>query len=234
MDRSFSFSVLVSLWLCFGMQLGQERLQQQLSSAKAACKASEHSKAQTEAQYQAEVADLMQQLQAATQYSSDLAEQHQQMLSEQVAAATAATAVEHQQEVADLRQHYTHCLRQHTTAVAELHAELATATTQAKDDMTHVSQHMQDVQSDSCHHQAELWQQLQQLGAEVAALRQDGVMGCSSQGISQQIEVKQALQQLADMQQQLAEQGCTGLAGLLQLYEKAKAQVSASRHQLQC
>ena len=213
------------------MQMNQERLQQQLSSAKVACKASDNSKAQMEASHQAEVADLMQQLQAAKRHSLDLAEQHQQMLSEQVAAATAATAVEHQQEVAKLREHYAHCLRQHTTAVAELHEELANATTQAKDDMTHISQHVQDVQSDS-HHQAELWQQLQQLEAEVAALRQDSVMGSSSQGTSEQVEVKQTLQQLADMQQQLADQGCTGLAGLMQLYEQAKAQVNAALDQL--
>ena len=177
-----------------------------------------------EAQRQAEVADLKQQLQSAQQRFADRQEQHQQGLEEQVAAATAAAALEHQHELARLRQQFAQCLKEHTTAVAHLQQDVVEATTQAETDMATVSQRLTDVQSESSNHQSALKQQLQQLAREVAELQQGSI--CSDkQEPESQLSVQEALQQLIDMQEQLASQGCSGLAGLLEKYEKVKAQV---------
>lgn len=206
--------------------MAQERLQQQLSSAKAAVKASESSKVQLEAQHQAQMTDLSQQLQVAQERSADLAEQHQWDLADQLASATAATAADHQQEVARLQAEYTNCLGGNVAAVAQLQQEVAITAAQAEDDMAAVAQHLAGLLQEGRKSQAELGQQLQQLTSEVAAVRQNSL--CGGRGVGEEDDgacVKQALTSLVKMQQQLAGEGCLGLGGLMQQHEHVTAEV---------
>ncbi|KAL0038425.1 hypothetical protein WJX77_006050 [Trebouxia sp. C0004] len=78
--------------------MAQEQLQQQLSGAKAACKASDSRCAQLQAQHQVQLNEVTQQLQAAKQHTEHLAQQHQQALADQLASASVAIAAEHSQE----------------------------------------------------------------------------------------------------------------------------------------
>ncbi len=205
--------------------MAQEQLQQQLSSAKAACKASDSRYAQLQAQHQVQLNELTQQLQAVKQHSEDLAQQHQQALANQLASATAATAAEHNKELAQLQNQYTHCLSGHATAVAQLQQEVATTAAQAEDDMAAVGQQLTAMQQKNCHSQVSLREQLQQLQLEVAAVR--GTMTSGSEG---EKGVQQTLSSLIEMQQQLVGEGCAGLGGLLQEREQVKAQVRYGNH----
>lgn len=205
-------------------QMAQERLQQQLSSAKAALKASESSKVQMEVQHQAQMSNLSQQLQTAQECAADLAEQHQQDLANQLASATAATTADHQQEVASLQAEYTNCLGSNSSAVAQLQQEVAITAAQAEDDMAAVAQHLSGLLQEGRNSQAELGQQLQQLTSEVATVRQNmsGMAGGGGEGGA---GVQQELTSLVKIQQQLAGEGCLGLGGLMQQHEHVKAEV---------
>ena len=166
-----SFIRLVLSSTC-ALQMAQEQLQQQLSGAKAACKASDSRCAQMQAQHQVQLNELTQHLQAAKQHTEDLAQQHQQALADQLASATAATAAEHNQEVAQLQNQYTECLSSQATAVAQLQREVAATAAQAEDDMAAVGQQLSAMLQGNRHSQVDLREQLQQLQLEVAAVRE--------------------------------------------------------------
>jgi len=218
------------LVLCNGcaLQVAQEQLQQQLSSAKAACKASDSRYAQLQAQHQVQLNELTQQLQAAKQHSEDLAQQHQKALADQLASATAATAAEHNQEVAQLQNQYTECLSSHATAVAQLQREVATTAAQAEDDMAAVGQQLSAMLQDNRHSQIHLQEQLQQLRSEVAATRGTNTGG--GEGDEGGKGVQQVLNSLMEVQQQLVGEGCAGLGGLMQEREQVRAQVRCDSH----
>jgi chromosome segregation ATPase len=200
--------------------MAQEQLQQQLSSAKAACKASDSRYAQLQAQHQVQLNELTQQLQAAKQHSENLAQQHQQALADQLASATAATAAEHNHDLARLQKQYTECLSSHATAVAQLQQEVATTAAQAEDDMAAVGQQLSAMLQGNRNSQVSLREQLQQLQLEVAAVR--GTMTSGGEG---EEGVQQVLSSLIEVQQQLIGEGGAGLGGLMQEREQVRAQV---------
>ena len=205
--------------------MAQEQLQQQLSSAKAACKASDSRYAQLQAQHQVQLTELTHQLQAAKQHSEDLAQQHQQALADQLASAAAATAAEHNEELAQMQNQYTECLSSHATAVAQLQREVATTTAQAEDDMAAVGQQLSAMLQHNGHSQVNLQEQLQQLQLEVAAVR--GTMTSGSEG---EEGVQQVLNSLIEVQHLLVGEGCAGLGGLMQEREQVRAQVRNNSH----
>ena len=200
--------------------MAQEQLQQQLSGAKAACKASDSRYAQLQAQHQGQLNELTQQLQAAKQHAEDLAQQHQQALADQLASATAATAAEHNQELAQMQNQCTECLSSHATAVAQLQQEVATTAAQAEADMAAVGQQLTAMLQNNHHSQVNLREQLQQLQLEVAAVR-----GTVTSGGEGEEGVQQVLNSLIEVQQLLVGEGCAGLGGLLQEREQVRAQV---------
>ena len=200
--------------------MAQEQLQQQLSSAKAACKASDSRYAQLQAQHQEQLNELTQQLHVANQHSEYLAQQHQQALADQLASATAATAAEHNQELAQLQNQYTECLSSHATAVAQLQREVAATAAQAEDDMAAVGQQLSAMLQNNRHSQVNLREQLQQLQLEVAAVR--GTMTSGGEG---EEGVQQVLKSLVEVQQLLVGEGCASLGGLMQEREQHRAQV---------
>ena len=200
--------------------MAQEQLQQQLSCAKAACKASDSRYAQLQAQHQVQLNELTQQLQAAKQHAEDLAQQHQQALADQLASATAATAAEHNQELAQMQNQCTEWLSSHATAVAQLQQEVATTAAQAEADMAAVGQQLTAMLQNNHHSHVNLREQLQQLQLEVAAVR--GTMTSGGEG---EEGVQQVLNSLIEVQQLLVGEGCAGLGGLLQEREQVRAQV---------
>ena len=205
--------------------MAQEQLQQQLSSAKAACKASDSRYAQLQAQHQEQLNELTQQLHVANQHSEYLAQQHQQALADQLASATAATAAEHNKELAQLQNQYRECLSSHATAVAQLQWEVAATAAQSEDDMAAVGQQLSAMLQDNRHSQVNLRELLQQLQLEVAAVR--GTMTGGGEGGG---GVQQILNSLIEVQQQLVGEGCAGLGGLIQEREQARAQVRKDSH----
>jgi len=166
--------------------------------------------------------ELTQQLQAAKQHTEDLAQQHQQALADQLASTTAATAAEHNQELAQMQNQYTECLSSHATAMVQLQQEVAA---QAEDDMAAVGQQLSAMLQNNRHGQVNLREQLQQLRLEVAAVR--GTMTSGGEG---EEGVQQVLNSLIEMQQQLVGEGFAGLGGLMQEREQVRAQVRYDSH----
>ena len=211
------------------LQLSQERMQQQLSQARAACKASESSRGQSDTQHQAQLANLTQQLETANQRSADLQAQHQQGLAEQLTAAAAATAAEHQQEVDRMRAHYDVFIAEHTTA----QREVAMAMQEAEDHMATMAQTLAAMQQNSCNSQTELQQQLRQLRLEIAAMCKSSP-GSSSGGAKQECPgMQEVFGALTQIQKQMEAEGCLGIADLLQEHRCLKSQVrlnSATYH----
>ena len=210
-------------------QVSQEKLQQQLSHARAASKASDHSRAQAEAQHQAELADLHQQLNAAQQGCADLQTQRQQSL--QLASAAAAATDAHHQEVETLKDRYTACCHQQAVAVERLDQEVAQLVQEAEHTMTTVAQKVSALHGASCSSQAELRQQLQQLRAEVAELQK----GSSSTGMGESLMQQSGLvEALIQVRQQLDAVGCADMGTLLRQHQQLSTQVISCNTTCRC
>lgn len=211
------------------LQLSQERMQQQLSQARAACKASESSRGQSDAQHQAQLADLIQQLDTAKQHSADLQELHQQDLAKQLTAAAAVTATAYQQEMDRMRDHYAACLSQHATVVREVQHEVAMAMQEAEDHMADVAQGVTALHQGTCRSQKDLQQQLQQLRLEIASLCKKSTD--SSQGLKQACPgLQEVVSALNQIQQQMEAEGCLGINALLQEHCCLKSQVNSAAY----
>lgn len=206
-------------------QVAQEKLQQQLSHARAAIKASDSGKAQAEAQQQAQLADLHQQLHTAQQHCTDLQLQHQQDLQQQLASAATTATSTHHQEMETLRSQYTACCHQQTAAMERLQQEFALLEEETDHTLKTVAQEVSALHGGSCSSRAELQQHLRQLREEVAQFQKDSTAMGTGEGKGGQCDLKDAL---AHMHQQLDAVGCAGIGALLQEHQRLKAQVSCN------
>lgn len=198
----------------------QERLQQQLTGAKAACKVSDSRQTDMLTQHEAQIADLQAQIEASHQQISELEAAHQQSISDHMATVDTCD----QQEADAQRQHAMHAAYVHeqVTAGERLRLEVATAAEEAEQHMAAVAAYTGALQQAYCHSQTELIQELQQLATDVA----DFQTACSSNiaGVPGQGSVNEVLTRLVDMQS--AVEGRSGLQGLLDEHIRIKSQVS--------
>lgn len=203
-------------------QVSQEKLQQQLSLARAASKASDSGRVQAEAQHQAQLADLHQQLNSAQQRNTNLEMQHQQDLQQQLASAAAAATDAHRQEMKTLKDQYTACCHQYNVAVERLDQEVALLVQEAEHNMATVAQEMSALLGASCSSQAELQQQLQQLRVEVTEVYQGRTGTAMGESVGSPPELQEAL---IGMRQQLDGVGFADVGALLDEHQRLKTQV---------
>lgn len=204
------------------LQVSQDRLQQQLSHAKAACKASDSRQADLLAQHEAQTTEFNTQIEAAQQHITELEAAHQQAISDHIA--TAKTLEQQEQDSTQQQTRYAACVREQLAAMEKLQLEVATAAEEAEKHVTSVAADTAALQQAYGQSQVEVQQELQQLRAEVA----DWQLAHSSIGEQQQSQgnVAAVLARLVDMQHQLADEGRPGLSRLMDEHEQVKAQVS--------
>lgn len=206
------------------MQMSQERLQQQLNTAKAACKASELRQTEQQAQHDAHLSNLTTQLETAQQQVAELEAAHQQATSEHIT--TAESLAQQQQDNTQQRAAHAAFVHDQLAAVDKLHMEVATTAEEAESHMAAVAADVDALQQGYGHSQAEARQQLQQLKAAVVDWQQE----CSSVDQWQQEQGKAAgmlgmLSRLVKMQHQLADEGRPGLFALMDSHKQVQAQV---------
>ena len=204
-------------------QASQDRLQQQLSHAKAACKASDCRQADLLAQHEAQAVDFKTQVEAAQQQIAELEAAHQQAISDHIV--TAKTLEQQEQDSKQQQTRYAACVSEQLAAMENLQREVATAAEEAERHMTSVAADTVALQQAYGKSQVEAQQELQQLRAEVA----DWQLAHTSTGEQPQSQVNVAavLARLVDMQHQLVDEGRPGLSRLMDEHEQVKAQVSS-------